>query len=87
LEFCANISNMSSHITSQETHARRFSAASVTVFTLTEGCLVGKAKSGGGWQPYAVRVLDVSLAHIAQANAQELDRLARAIEERRGALR
>lgn len=70
-------------VTVSETAGRRFSVDGCRAFTLVDGFIVGKTKANGQMMGYAVSVLTVALAHIDNANLQELDIISKAIEERR----
>lgn len=69
-------------ITIQETRGYRFTAGGVLAFTLSEGLLVGKVKTGGSVQPYAVPCIDVVLKYLENAPKHDIERARKVIEER-----
>ena len=58
-------------VTVTETPGRAFRSSGVVAFTLVNGLLVGRVKSGGGWVPYAVPALDVVKVYLQTASGRE----------------
>lgn len=73
---------MHREVTVRETQGYRFEAGGILVFTLSEGLIVGKVKTGGSVRPYAVPCIDVVLKYLASAPAHEVERARKVIEGR-----
>lgn len=62
---------MSTNISIREVRSHRFMLEGCTVFTLTDGIIVGRMKRDGGKTSYSVPALEVFKKYLETCNAQE----------------